>query len=235
MAPNEKEFVEIYNAGGAAVDLSNYYLSDNSTYHGISAGKAFNPPDATPGSDFLVRFPTGTSIAAGATVVIALSTGYSGTSGFNKCPDFIISATGTDLTCTGATAKAMVIPTNGAVGAGATLSNAREMLILFTWDGSASTVKDVDYVTWGPLEMEVETRIDKTGVAGYAADTARDVQKPALAAAIATSIERCSFEPGEKTSGGNGVTGHDETSEDLAASFVAQATPTPGVKNACLP
>jgi hypothetical protein len=48
-----------------------------------------------------------------------------------------------------------------------------------------------------------------------------------------SSIERCGVEAGETTMGGNGITGHDETSENFALSFVVQAMPTPGAVNGC--
>lgn len=118
---------------------------------------------------------------------------------------------------------------------GTLLSNMREMLVLFRWDGVLdSNVEDVDYVTWGD-EFEDVTRIDKTGVGTYAADTARDMQKPALAPFGGNSIERCpdGVEVGEKQTAGNGVTGHDETSEDFAGAFKATMPPTPGAANAC--
>jgi hypothetical protein len=134
----------------------------------------------------------------------------------------------------------MLIPANGSVGAndGALLSNDREMVVLFTWDGAATTVKDVDYVTWG-TNFDNNSRADKTGVAGYQADTARNAQKPASLVLTDggvgnVSIERCGIDNGETLSGGNGITGHDETSEDLGASFASQNTPSPGTKNACL-
>jgi hypothetical protein len=134
----------------------------------------------------------------------------------------------------------MNIPTNGSVGnqVGALVSNEREMIVLFRWDGSASTVQDVDYVTWGTL-FDNDTRIDKTGVTGYKADTARSAQKPAAAGTVGDSgaavvIERCAIESSEKLSGGNGLTGHDETSEDFGTSFKAATAPSPGTKNSCL-
>ncbi len=49
------------------------------------------------------------------------------------------------------------------------LSDSREMVVLFEWDGVAvanSAVKDVDYVTWGAM-FEAGTRVGKTGVSGY--------------------------------------------------------------------
>lgn len=134
----------------------------------------------------------------------------------------------------------MNIPTNGSVGnqAGALISNDREMIVLFRWNGSAATVEDVDYVTWGAT-FDDNTRIDKTGVTGYKADTARAAQKSANQGVAGDgganlAIERCAIESSEKLSGGNGMTGHDETSEDMATSFKSQASPSPGTKNTCL-
>jgi len=118
---------------------------------------------------------------------------------------------------------------------GTLLSDSREMVVLFHWDGVATKVGDVDYVTWGTTFDVGATRIDKTGIGTYAADTPAANQNPAAAPTTAQSIERCSItEPGEKTTGGNGATGHDETSEQLGTSFKIQSTPTPGTKNACL-
>jgi len=229
--PTPNEFVEIYNPTAAAVDLTDYYLSDNATYYGIAAGMPFNPPLATPGTDFLVQFPAGTSLAPGAALVIATNSGFE--AAFSKCPDFILAAT--PLTCANGTAKAMVVPTNGDIGAMAGLSNAREMVVLFRWTAGSAKVQDVDYVTWGTA-FDAETRADKSAVSGYAADTPAANQKAAVAPGNAQSIERCApaAEAGEKTTGGNGINGHDETSESLDTTFTIQATPTPGVKNACL-
>lgn len=231
VAPPSGEFVEIYNPTSQAVDLSQYYLSDNAIYHGIAADAAFTPVIATAGTDFLVQFPSGTMLAAGATIVIAANATLFETQ-FAKCPNFVLKAT--DVACTNGTAKAMVVPPNGAIGGNVGFSNDREMVVLFKWDGAAATVKDVDYVTWGTV-FDSETRIDKTGIAGYAADTKADAQSPAVAPGNNQSIERCSkSEQGEKGTGGNGLGGHDETSEPFGTTFKLQMTPTPGVKNSCL-
>ncbi len=228
--PTAGEFVEIYNPTGATVDLSNYFLSDNALYHRIASGQPFNPVLATAGTDFLARFPSGTTLAAGAVLVVATGTGFETT--YTRCPDFILAATA--FTCVNGTAAAMVAPTNGGIGAMVGLSNNREMLVLFAWDGVATTVKDVDYMTWGTT-FDGETRADKTSVAGYVADTAAASQTAAAVPGVAQSMERCTVEGTEPASGGNGLTGHDETGEDLASAFVIQASPSPGVKNGCLP
>lgn len=233
VAPAAGEFIEIYNPGAAAVDLSNYYLSDNSTYHTIAAGMPWNPITNNPGTDFLAQFPAGTMIGPGAALVIATDPGFE--MQYNKCPDFILAAA--PVACTSGMAKAMVAPTNGDLGTapGNMISNAREMVVLFQWDGVAPTLKDVDYVTWGAM-FDNGSRVDKTMVTGYLPDTPIANQKPAPAPNAGQSIERCNLaEPGEATMGGNGISGHDETSESLDVSFVVAMTPSPGVKNPCLP
>jgi lamin tail-like protein len=232
VAPAGGEFIEIYNPTAAAVDLTEYYLADNSGYFSIAQGKPWTPVTSNPGTDFLAQFPAGTMIAAGAVVVVATSAAYE--MQFSKCPDFFLSTK--PVTCANAPAKLMLSPTNGGIGDVAGLSNDREMAVLFHWAGAANTpVEDVDYVTWGVM-FEDSTRVDKTGIAGYASDTVRASQKPAPAPLVNESIERCGpvLEAGEKSAGGNGITGHDETSEPLDTNFKAQPKPTPGVKNTCL-
>ncbi len=238
------EFIEIWNPTSQEVDLSDYYVADNSAYYKITNGP-WNPTQ-TAGTDFLVRFPPGTKIPADGVIVIGANpTGFE--SAFGSCPTLFLNTNAAPVLCGGNNVDAMAIPPNGSLGDqfGKLLSNSREMVVLFTWDGSASTVKDVDYVTWGS-DFDDNSRADKTGVAGYQPDTARASQKPASTGFVADggapdgggsnlSIERCAIEPGEKLSGGNGLTGHDETSEDLTTSFVATQNPTPGAKSVCLP
>lgn len=235
-APGPAEFVEIWNPTDADVDLTDYYLSDNGTYYTIAQGGLWNPITDNPGTDFLARFPAGLVIAKDAVLVIATDPGFETT--YNKCPDLILALQ--DFACAGGgTAKAMLKPVGGDVGSlpGTMISNAREMMVLFTWDGNtANPLKDADYLTWGDV-WEPGSRADKTGIAGYQADTNPDNQKGATIPSPSTSIERCNMgaEIDEKVSGGNGITGHDETSEDMYWSYSLQVAPSPGVKNACLP
>lgn len=232
VAPAGGEFIEIYNPTGAMVDLTEYYLADNSGYFSIAQGKPWAPVTNNPGTDFLAQFPAGSKIAPGAVVVVATSASYE--MQFSKCPDFFLSTK--PITCANAPGKLMLAPTNGGIGDNSGLSNDREMVILFHWAGVANTpVEDVDYVTWGVM-FEDATRVEKTAVAGYMADTVRASQKPAIAPPPTQSIERCgpTLEQGEKSAGGNGITGHDETSEPLDTSFKLQVKPTPGTKNTCL-
>ncbi len=239
--PGGAEFIEIYNPTSAEVDLANYYLADNSAYHKVTSGP-WNP-QGTAGTDFLVRFPGGAKLAAGAVLVVAPENAAGNASfeaTFGKCPTYTMNKNATPLTCASKSVLAMTIPPNGSVGdqAAALLSNEREMVVLFRWDGSASKVEDVDYVTWGAT-YDANTRIDKTAVAGYQPDTKAANQKPAVHGVAGDggatlAIQRCAIEASEKLSGGNGLTGHDETSEDLGASFKSQSSPSPGTKNSCL-
>ena len=238
--PNTNEFLEIWNPTASPIDLSDYYLSDNSSYTSIAAGTAWTPVSTHPETDFLARFPAGLMIGANEYLVIALNDGFESVHG--GCPDLVANDTETPVDCGGGSVPAMRIPTNGGVAAlttGGRLSNDREMVVLFTWNGTVGDpLEDADYLTWGTA-FEDGSRADKSAVSGYSADTAPAIQMPAPAPDYAApdgyrSIERCSGEVGETTSGGNGIGGHDETSENLGVSFVVATTPTPGAANGCL-
>jgi hypothetical protein len=224
--PETHEFIEVWNPSSTAVDLSNYYLSDNSAYHTLTAGPW--TPQQTPNTDFLVQFPAGTIIGANEVLVVELGTDFE--TAFAGCPDFTVRS---GVTCNGSAVPQMVVPANGSLGApGSLLSNEGEMAILFCWGGS-SRVFDVDYVSWD-ADADPNTHVDKSGVAGYANDTPMATQADALAPFSQNSIGRCdATEPGETLTGGNGLLGHDETSEDFAASFQVFTAPSPGAVNTC--
>ncbi len=225
--PTTAEFIEIFNPSNEAVSLGDVYLSDNATYHTITDG-TWDPVTDNPGTDWIAQFPAGSSIAAGGRIVVA---GRNATAeALGVCPDYSWAQA---FDCGG---ELMEEPVDGGFpdptdGVGH-LSDSREMVVLFRWSGNAGDpVEDLDYVTWG-AEFEEGTRVDKTGVDGYVADTAPASQRPATEADQETSISRCAAESDETQSGGNGVDGHDETSENLGASF-EQTTKTPGAANAC--
>ncbi|MCX7920216.1 MAG: lamin tail domain-containing protein, partial [bacterium] len=240
VTPSSAEYIEIYNPGPTAVDLTNYYLTDSMdvvggkpNYTGIVDGTV-TPTGA--GTDFLVKFPNGATIAPGAYIVISA----------NAFSSQDIPATYKISTYGPSTATPMVVPTNGFVGGSTNglISNASEAVMLFYWDGTTDTVKDVDYVCWG---TSVAYFCDKTGVStdgpdadstptSYLADTPTGNQKPAAGNhAAGYSIQRKQTNPIEVTetfTGGNGLTGHDETSEDFTAtasgSFIQSVLRTPG-------
>lgn len=232
VTPGSSEFIEIWNPTAAPVDLSTYYVSDNAAYYEIATGAPW-APEGTPGSDFLVQFPAGTTLAPDAVLVLTTSPAFETT--FMRCADF--SLVNSPVPCGMADTPPMLEPANGGLGTqgGGLFSNAAEMIVLFQWDGAAAVVKDVDYVTWGIGAGESE-RADKTGVEGYAVETARADQKAAAPPGDDQSLQRCGpeLEPGEVTEGGNGITGHDETSEAMSTSFTVTPMRSPGVKNDCL-
>ncbi|MBN2008873.1 lamin tail domain-containing protein [candidate division KSB1 bacterium] len=230
VSPTEGEFVEIYNGTGATVELTNYYLTDdclngNNDYINLVDGSA-----TISTSDFIAKFPDGAMIEDGQYLTIATDgAGFNTT--YGKDADF-------ELRGTSATTTDMVSPFTGAIGSSAGLTNAGEVIVLLNWDGASDLVKDVDIALWG----DKEEAVDKTGVtkdgpdadtiaSAYLNDTPAVDQKvvnSGLPHAIGKSVARTSLmEIDEISSGGNGITGHDETSEDVATAF-AEADPTPG-------
>ena len=73
--PNDAEMVSIHNPTESIIDLSNYYISDaeysptNSHYYNLPTGNDFWTGFS---SDFIVRFPIGTIINPGETLMIGL-------------------------------------------------------------------------------------------------------------------------------------------------------------------
>ena len=158
---------------------------------------------------------------------------------FRRCPDFL--ATGFDgdgddvVRCGGSPIPLMRNPMNGGAGQrpGQMISNSREMVMLFQWTGGL--VEDLDYIIWGE-DNDVATRVDKSAVAGYQADTpiATQNMRAPMPATNDTALLRCdASEPGETMMGGNGPTGHDETSEDFSMGWMVGAR-SAGEVNPCL-
>ncbi|MDZ7269065.1 MAG: lamin tail domain-containing protein [candidate division KSB1 bacterium] len=238
VSPTAGEFIEIYNPGPDTVTLGNYYLSDecfnnNNNYINVVKGgfTAF-------GSDFMVKFPNGSRLAPGKFLTIAF-TGAGFATTYQKTADFEIK--GDDANTPDMTAVS--------VGATAGLSNDGEMIVLFYWDGQSDLVQDVDYVVWGD---KVEA-INKTGVSidGPDADTTPSTYQPDTPVAQQfvvdaendgdafphddgkTAQRRLEVEDVETWSGGNGIAGHDETSENLSwkgGIWSIHAAATPGAR-----
>ncbi len=221
VTPTAGEFVEIHNPTANSLDLSNYYLTDevfnnNNNYINVVKGNftAFT-------SDFMVKFPNGASIAPKQFVTIAVS-GAGFTVTYGKPADFEIK--GDDANT----------PDMAAVSVGATvgLTNGSEIVILFHWDGQNDLVQDVDIVQWG----DKTTAVNKTGVSidgmdadanpsTYLADTPVANQFVVNAENDAdtdphdagnSAQRKLDVEDLETWTGGNGLTGHDETSENFS-------------------
>jgi hypothetical protein len=225
-------FIEIVNPTAGAIDMSAVYLTDGATapstfYYNITlADPAAANPGGGNGGDFHGRFPDGYTLAAGDTLVVSVNGSADYQAAYGKLPDFELFEDA--LTPDDVPELVEVFPgsINAGLGGGTNvpaLSEVAESLILYTWDGASDLVQDLDYLTWG---TNTSVRIDKTGVtigAGtYLADTPIASQVPVAAAAHndGDSFMRVSADEGTETlTGGNGLTGHDETSENLNATW----------------
>ena len=111
------------------------------------------------------------------------------------------------------------------IGSSAGLDNSQEMLVLFYWDGVSSTIQDVDYFLWGSTLRGFSKTTDE----GYTYnDTSIENQifirnYGASAYADSVYVRNSIDEINENQNQGNGITGHDETSEDLSSSWDIQA------------
>lgn len=233
IAPSPAEYIEIQNPNAFAVDLTDYYLADYDTYYQVVFSTA---PGA---SDFVVRFPPGATIAAGATQTVALAGAecfktacatFGTFTGFGFYPDYELPTASNGS----ATVPDMLAAFLGAIGSSRGLTNGNEPVVLFYWDGASNLVGDVDYVYYG-TPTAGNPVVNKTGVmvngSAYLPDTADDAthHAPVSAGGIVTGTCRKTLSEGtQKLSGGNGVTGSDETSEDCANTWIAcEADPRP--------
>lgn len=205
VTPTNAELVEVFNPLEEAVSLQDVWIADFPDYYTVTSGAP-----SVGATDFLVQFPPGSSIEPGERLVVAIDAAGEFAAAYGEPADFDIHT----------------MPGEAVMGMSG-LANGDEMIILFQWDGAAPLVRDLDYVIWG----NASDAVDKTGVmAGgqsYAADTPAGMQSVVGAPQGSTALHRCDIEePGEIEEGGNGVLGHDETSEDIAAAF-AEAVPSP--------
>ena len=208
LTPSDGEYVEISNPTESAVDLTNYYLTDGTD---ISSSKLYyNLPVednywSGSSTDFICRFPNGYTLAPGAAIKISLRDNSAYESVYGQTPDISLDD---DMLSVSEDSD-----TKGNPGA-PKLHNSSETLILFYWDGSSEIVKDVDYLIWGDNSFA----IDKSSVDGYLSDTPTSSQSLMPVHATNEKLVRLdkSSEGGETQANGNGITGHDETSEPLA-------------------
>jgi hypothetical protein len=119
------------------------------------------------------------------------------------------------------------------------LTNGDEMIMLYYWDGMSDLVSDVDYVLYNfASPTPNDEAVNKTGItidgpdadtlgSTYLDDTPEANQLSALSPTSGFSTQRTDYGEGAQVmSGGNGVTGADETSEDLDNTWVVDI-PTP--------
>ncbi len=228
--PTAGEFIEIYNPTDAAIDLTNYYLTD-ATFAG-GGTFYYNIVEGGGGGggfgDFHAQFPAGAMIAAGEHQTVALNGSDNFAATYGVDPTY-------ELFEDGATADAipdMLEATDGSIGGQGGLSNSGEFVVLYYWDGASDLVKDVDYLVWG----DKAEAVDKTGVSIDGPDADTDSSTYLADTPIAdqyivntdndddgnphdadlTAQRRLDLEDVENWSAGNGIAGHDETSENTS-------------------
>ena len=236
VTPTGGEYVEIFNPNGFAVDLSDVYLTDatfaggGTYYYNVVTGT-----NAGGGgfSDFHARFPDGASIAGGEYQTVAMAGSDAFFAAYGIDPTYELYEDGAGADAVPDMREALPGSINGQGG----LTNSGEVVVLYFWDGESDLVTDLDYVVWG----DKDEAVDKTGVAidgpdadaatsSYQPDTALALQEVVLPGSHASgeSFTRVDYDEGSETqTGGNGVGGADETSENLSVTW-AVGTPTPG-------
>ena len=243
VTPTAGEYVEIYNPGSSTVTLTNYYLTDATSsfsslyyYNIVLLNKKSGGASS---SDFNARFPSGAAIAAREYQTVALNGAVNFNTTFGVNPTY-------ELVATDPAIPDMLEAEAGSIGSGGGLSDNGEFVVLYFWDGASDLVTDIDYVVWG----DQNEAVDKTGItidgpddgtttSAYANDTEIASQTivgpspnpegsdPALHSA-GNSGQRIDFNEGTQTAtGSNGISGADETSENIDLTWHADSTATP--------
>ncbi len=213
VTPTNGEFVEIYNPTVQSQSLANTYIADINSYYLLTKGQA--TPSST---DFLIRFPPAAQILKGGFVVVSLQSAALFQGIYGKLPDY-------DLDAMDAGAPAML----GSFGNNSGLTNGGEILVLFNWDGISDLVRDVDYVAFGVTGDKIDKSGVKVGNGTYLSDTPVGNQTSGSAPNSGKSLHRChTSEDTETKQNGNGITGHDETSESSSSAWKIASAPTPG-------
>jgi len=210
LQPSAGEYILITNPTATAIDMGDYYLTDatdkanDKYYYNLPTNTDYWSGSST---DFIARFPD-TTMAPGGSLILSMGrvsdyeTTYGSSPDLALKEDMLDAVTGTSTIGGSPNVK---------------LDNTAETLILFHWDGTSGTVEDVEYLIWGTDATTASGyTLDKTGVSGYVADTPVGSQSFMETHVDGFKLIRNGEEGTETTTGGNGITGHDETSENLA-------------------
>ena len=215
LQPSAGEYVLITNPTASTISLKDYYLTDATDkanakyYYNLPAGTDYWSESST---DFIARFPD-TTISAGGSIILSMGRTSDYVTTYGSSPNLALK-------------DDMLDAVDGVSSIGGSpnvkLDNTAEGLILFYWDGSSATVKDVDYLIWGTDSTTASAyTLDKSSVIGYLADTPVTDQSYMTTHVDGFKLIRNGEEGSESSSGGNGITGHDETSENLATTWSA--------------
>ncbi|MBT3630660.1 MAG: hypothetical protein HOD43_14680 [Candidatus Marinimicrobia bacterium] len=213
LQPSAGEYILITNPTAAAINLSDYYLTDGTDkvngkyYYNLPSGTDYWSSSST---DFIARFPD-TTISAGGSLILSMARNSDYETTYGSSPNLSLK-------------DHMLDAVDGTSTIGGSpnvkLDNTAESLILFHWDGTSTTVEDVEYLIWGTDSTTASAyTLDKSLVAGYAADTPVEHQSFMTTHLDGSKLIRNGEEGTETTSSGNGITGHDETSENLAETW----------------
>jgi len=234
-----KEFFEIFNPTSEPIDLSNYYVSDATYanggwyYYNIVTGTEYGGGGY---GDFHARFPDGAMIAPGEYQTVALNGDSDFVANYDMLPTYEIAEDGAP----GDDAPDMREAVEGSVdGIGSGLTNGDEVLVLYYWDGMSDLVQDVDYLLWDDGGSVPNEAVSKTGIAldgpdadadasAYLDDTAIENQKFFPSPGLNLSAQRIDFfEGNEIKTSGNGLTGQDETSENIDETWISNVPSSP--------
>ncbi|MBC8256155.1 MAG: hypothetical protein H8E85_02485, partial [Candidatus Marinimicrobia bacterium] len=205
--PDAAESFSIYNPTDSPINLSNYYICDDEDYFTLQTEN--DPAPAHIATGFTAQFPD-IDINSGDTLTIILNSSYGDFYGSDFIPDLLLYGTETN---------SMLETEIGSFGgASDKINDSAEMIMLFYWDGSSETpIKDVDYFIWG----NSQNAIDKSNVSGYQNDTPIESQLfLGTEAETYYAYSRIGTEEIDETqTGGNGINGHNETSENFRESW----------------
>ncbi|SVC08281.1 uncharacterized protein METZ01_LOCUS261135, partial [marine metagenome] len=202
--PDEAESISIHNPTNSTINLRNYYICDDNEYYLIQT----NSISSSNISGYTAQFPD-MIIDAGETMVIVFNENYQEFFG----EDFTA-----DLLMFGSNDNSL----NGHIGFGNDkIEETAEIIILFYWDGESELIKDVDYFSWSSLEGINLNGINKSGISNYQDDTSIENQFYYTEKSLSYhAYSRIDMEESTETQvNGNGITGHDETSENLRDSW----------------
>jgi cysteine-rich repeat protein len=221
--PASAEMIEIFNPTTVAVDISFYALSDSAAYWQTAAGVF---PTAA-GTDFAARFPDGSWIMPGAYATVAVGSAASFVATYGKKPDYELwPGPSNDPTVP----DMVSLLTVSSIGTNAGLTDTGEPIVLFRVLAE-QPVDDIDYVFFGKPSAS-NPAVDKTTAVvsgmGYLPETPAEAQAFAPAPAEGSALHRCVYGEAVEARRGNGMTGHDETSERWVATFAVGKTRTPG-------
>ncbi len=207
-------FVEIGNLTGEEVLIEDFYLATGPGYETVVRVEG---PEPGPES-IIARFPQGAILPPEGAIVQISGLYEDFVARFGVAPDFTLEEIFVEGT-------EPLVRLAGDFEGGLPRRQGG-LVALFYWDGVSDKVLDSDIVAWGTGA----SLIDKTGIAldgpdeleeatAYASETPRMDQIVAEAPMEGEALVRVGGEVGERLEGGNGIEGHDETSEDLAAAF----------------